>query len=122
MPEGLDFALLWKGVWREGRCYASFSGRTFVTNGDAQPLTTVRRYANTRPNYALETGASAGTCQHLRTRAGYTSTQLGEIVDVNTTIEAGENMEVAIPMENGKRAADHHQSPQQRGYPPARLK
>ncbi len=23
IPEGMDFAVRWKGVWREGRCYDS---------------------------------------------------------------------------------------------------
>ncbi len=24
IPKGLDFAILWNGVWREGRCYGSY--------------------------------------------------------------------------------------------------
>lgn len=38
MPEGMDFAVLWNGVWREGRCYPSSPNRTFVIYQDAQRL------------------------------------------------------------------------------------
>ncbi len=102
MPEGLDFALLWKGVWREGRCYDSFSGRTFVTYDDAQRLPLRAGMHTRRPNYALEQERLLELASTYARELGYTSTQPGEIVDVNTTIEAGENMEVAIPMENGQ--------------------
>src|SRR5712692_4407531 len=81
MPEGLDFAILWEGVWREGRCYASFPGRTFVTYGDTQHLPLRPGMQTRRPNYVLEPErllelASAYACQ-----LGYISTQPGEIVD-----------------------------------------
>jgi hypothetical protein len=35
MPEGMDFAVLWKAIWRQGRCYPSYPDRTFVTYHDA---------------------------------------------------------------------------------------
>lgn len=37
-PDEMDFALLWKGTWRQGRCYPSFPALTFVTYGDAERL------------------------------------------------------------------------------------
>jgi len=100
--EGLDFALLWEGIWREGHCYDSFLGRTFVTYGDAQHLPLHAGMQTRRLNYVLQPEhllelASAYACD-----LGYTSTQPGEIVDVNTIIEVGESIEVAIPMENGQ--------------------
>ena len=102
MPEGLDFALLWNSVWREGRCYDSFSGRMFVTYGDAQRLPLRAGMQTRRPNYALEPEHLLELASIYARELGYTATQPGMIVDVNTTIEAGENMEVAIPMENGQ--------------------
>lgn len=102
LPEGLDFAIWWKGVWREGRCYASFPGRTFVTYGDAHRLTLQPGTQSRRPNYVLELEhllelASAYACE-----LGYTSTQPGVIVDMNMTIEVGESTNIAIPTENGQ--------------------
>jgi hypothetical protein len=102
IPEGLDFALLWKGVWREGRCYASFAGRTFVTYGDAQRLSLRAGMQTRRPNYVLEPECLLELASTYARELGYTSTRPGEIVDVNTTIEAGESAEVAIPTENGQ--------------------
>jgi hypothetical protein len=37
-PEEMDFAVLWNGTGREGRCYASFPDSTFVTLQNAQRL------------------------------------------------------------------------------------
>ena len=102
MPEGLDFAILWNGVWREGRCYASFLGRTFVTYGEAQRLPMRAGMQTQRPNYALEPERLLELASTYARELGYTSTQPGEIVDLNTTIEAGESTEVAIPTVNGQ--------------------
>src|SRR3989442_6857461 len=87
MPEGLDFALLWNGVWREGRCYASFSGRTFVTYGDAQRLPLHTGMQTRRSNYALEPEHLLELPDTYARELGHTSTQPGEIGDLNTTIE-----------------------------------
>ncbi len=102
LPEGLDFAIWWKGAWREGRCYASLPGRTFVTYGDAQRLLLRAGMQTRRPNYVLEAERLLDLASTYARELGYTSTQPGEIVDVNTTIEAGESTEVAIPTENGQ--------------------
>jgi len=102
IPEGLDFALLWKGVWRDGRCFASFAGRTFVTYGDAQRLPLRVGMQTRRPNYELETERLLELASTYVRELGYTCTQPGEIVDVNTTIEVGESVEVTIPTENGQ--------------------
>jgi len=100
MPEGLDFALRWKVVWREDRCCASFLGRTFVTYGDAKRLPLRAGMQARRHNYVLEPERLLEFASTYTRELGYTSTQSGEIVDVNTTIEAGESTEVAIPTEN----------------------
>ena len=100
LPEELDFAISWEGVWREGRCYASFPGRTFVTYGDAQRLPLRAGMQTRRPNYVIEPERLVDLASAYAHELGYTSTQPGVIVDVNTTIEAGESTEVAIPTEN----------------------
>jgi hypothetical protein len=55
-----------------------------------------------RPNYVLEPERLLELANTYASELGYTATQPGEIVDVNTTIEAGESTEVAIPTENGQ--------------------
>ena len=102
IPEGLDFAIWWKGVWCEGRCYASFPGRTFVTYGDARRLPLCAGMQTRRPNYVLEPERLLELASTYARELGYTVTQPGVIVGVNTTIEAGESTEVAIPPENGQ--------------------
>ena len=102
MPEGLDFAILWEGVWREGRCYASFPGRTFVTYGDAQRVPLCAGMQTRRPNYLLELERLLEQAFTYARELGYTTTQPGAIVGGNMTIEAGESTEVAIPIENGQ--------------------
>ena len=111
MPEGLDFAILWKCVWREGR---------YV---DAQRLLPRAGMQTPGPDYALEPKRLLELAITYARELGYTSTEPGEIVDLNTIIEARESMEVAIPTEKKATASgDHHHSLQQRGYPPPHLK
>jgi len=55
MPDGMDFALLWKGTWHEGRCYPSFPDLTFVTYGDAERLPVRAGMLARIPEYTLET-------------------------------------------------------------------
>jgi len=102
IPEGLDFALLWEGLWREGRCYASFAGRTFVTYGNAQRLPLRAGVQTRRPNYVLEPEYLLELASTYVRELGYTSTSPGEIAAVNTTIEVGESTEVAILTEGGQ--------------------
>lgn len=102
IPEGLDFAIWWKGVWCEGRCYASFSGRSFVTYDDAQRVQLCAGMQTRRPNYVLEPEYLLELARTYARELGYTSTQAPVIVEVNTTIEAGESTEVAILTENGQ--------------------
>lgn len=102
LPEGLDFAIRWKGVWHEGRCYASFLGRIFVTYGNAQRVPLCAGMQTRRSNYVLEPERLLDLASTYACELGYTSTQPSVIVDVNTTIEAGESTEVAIPTENGQ--------------------
>lgn len=102
MPEGLDFAIWWKGAWHEGRCYDSFPGRTFVTYGGAQRVPLCAGMQTRRPNYLLELERLLELASTYAREWGYTATQPGIIVEGNTTIEAGESTEVAIPTRNGQ--------------------
>jgi hypothetical protein len=101
-PEGLDFAIWWEGSWHEGRCYASFLGRTFVTYGDARRVLLHDGMQTRRPNYVLEPERLLELTSTYARELGYTATRTGVIMEVNTTIEAGESVEVAIPTENGR--------------------
>lgn len=100
--EGLDFALLWEGIWREGHCYDSFLGRTFVTYGDAQHLPLHAGMQTRRPNYVLQPERLLELASTYARELGYTWTPPGEIVGVNMTIEVGEITEVALSTEDGQ--------------------
>lgn len=102
IPEGLDFAVWWKGAWCEGRCYASFPGRTFVTYGGAQRVTLRAGMQTRRPNYVLEPERLLELASTYARELGYILMQPGVIGGIDTTIEAGESAEVAIPLENGQ--------------------
>ncbi len=84
------------------RCYASLPGRTFVTYGDAQRVPLYAGMQTRRPNYVLEPERLLDLASTYARELGYTATQPGIIAGVNTTIEAGESTEVAIPPENGQ--------------------
>lgn len=54
MVKGLDFAVLWDGDWREGRCYASYPERTFITYKDAQRFPLSPGLSVRLPRYILK--------------------------------------------------------------------
>ena len=84
MPEGLDFAILWKCVWREGRY------------GDAQCLLPHDGLQTPVPDFALEPKRLLELAITYARELGYRATQPGEIVDLNTIIQARESTEDAM--------------------------
>ena len=102
MPEGLDFAILWNGVWREGRCYESYPYRTFVTYGDAQRLPLRAGMFARLPHFTLGPDRLLELANVYACELGYTRIQECTIVGEETTIEAGEYTNVAVHLGNGK--------------------
>lgn len=102
LADGLDFALWWQDGWREGRCYSSIAGRTFVTYGDAQRLPISPGMHTRRSNYVLEHEQLLELASTYACERGYTSTQPGHIVGESTAIAVGENADVAFPTEDGQ--------------------
>lgn len=101
-PEGLDFAILWNGVWHEGRCYESYPYRTFVTYGDAQRLPLRPGMLARLHHYELGQGRLLELASAYAGELGYSPIQECMIVGEETTIEAGEYTNVAIHLGNGK--------------------
>lgn len=99
-PEGLDFAVLWDGIWREGRCYASSPERTFVTSGDAQRLPLHAGIQVRLPLYTLDTEQLLELVRAYAHELGYTPTQEGTIVGEEVRIASGENTDVEVPIGN----------------------
>ena len=102
MPEGLDFAILWNGVWREGRCYDSYPYRTFVTYGDAQRLPLWAGMTARLPHYELGQDRLLELASIYASELGYTCIQGCTIVGEETSIEAGDYTHVAVHLGNGK--------------------
>ncbi|MHB8595793.1 MAG: hypothetical protein ACYDER_03170 [Ktedonobacteraceae bacterium] len=102
LADGLDFALWWQDGWREGRCYSSIAGRTFVTYGDAQRLPLSPGMHTRRSNYVLEHEQLLELADTYASELGYTDRQPGHIVGENTAIAVGENADVTFPMEDGQ--------------------
>jgi hypothetical protein len=100
MPEGMDFAVLWKGVWREGRCYPSYPDRTFVTYQDAQRLPLHAGMQVRMPLYILSTEHLLELARTYVQELGYTPTQKGTIVGTDAAIASGECTQVAVPVGN----------------------
>jgi hypothetical protein len=89
MPEGKDFAVRWKGVWREGRCYDSYPDRTFVTYKDAQRLPLHAGMQVRMPLYILSTERLLELAHAYVHELGYIPTQKGTIVGPDATIASG---------------------------------
>lgn len=100
LPEGLDFAVLWDGVWREGRCYPSSFERSFVTYGDAQRLPLHDGTEVRLPLYTLDTERLLELARAYAYELGYTPTQEGTIVGAEESLASGENTDVEIPIGN----------------------
>jgi len=100
LPEGLDFAVLLDGVWREGRCYASSHDRTLVTYGEAQRLP-IRPGMEVRlPLYTLDAEHLLELARTYAHELGYTPTQEGTIIGEYGSIASGEDTDVAVPVGN----------------------
>lgn len=100
LPEGLDFAVLWDGKWREGRCYASSPERTFVTSTDAQRLPLRAGTVIRLPMYTLDTEQLLELARAYAHELGYTPTWEGTIVGAEESITSGEYTDVEIPIGN----------------------
>jgi len=100
IPEGKDFAVLWKGVWREGRCYPSYPDRTFVTYKEAQRLSLHAGMQVRMPLYILGTERLLELARAYVHELGYTPTQEGTIVGTDAAIASGECTQVAVPVGN----------------------
>ncbi|SRR5579875_1105116 len=103
VPDGLDFAILWNSVWREGRCYNLASGRTFVTYGDAQRLPLRAGMQARIPHYTLGPDRLLELASAYARELGYIPLRECIIVGAAPTIAAGESTDVAIPVENDDR-------------------
>jgi hypothetical protein len=102
LSEGMDFAVLWDGVWREGRCYDSSPDRTFVTYGDAQRLPLHAGLEVRLPLYMLSTERLLELARAYAHELGYTPTQEGAIVGAEATIASGEYARVEIAIGNDR--------------------
>lgn len=100
MPEGMDFAVWWDGEWREGRCYDSSPCRTFVTYKDAERLPLHAGMRARMPLYVLSAKRLLELAHAYVQELGYTPTQEGIIVGIDTTIASGESTRVAVPVGN----------------------
>ena len=98
MPDGMDFALLWKGTWHEGRCYPSFPDLTFVTYGDAERLPVRAGMLARIPEYTLETRRLLSLASDYAHELGYSTSQEPTIIGPSTAIAAGEFTEVALSL------------------------
>jgi hypothetical protein len=98
MPDGMDFALLWKGTWREGRCYPSFPDLTFVTYGDAERLPVRPGMLARIPEYMLETKRLLSLASDYAHELGYPTAQKPTITGPATAIAAGEFTEVGLSL------------------------
>ncbi len=100
MPEGMDFAVLWNGVWREGRCYPSSPNRTFVIYQDAQRLPLCPGMQARMLLYILSTERLLELAREYVQEMGYILSQQGTIVGTDATIASGERTQVAVPVGN----------------------
>ena len=100
MPEGMDFAVIWNGVWREGRCYDSYPDRTFVTYWDTQRLPLCAGMQAHMPLYVLSTERLLELARAYVQELGYNPTQEGTILGTGTAIASGERTQVAVPVGN----------------------
>ncbi len=100
LPEGMDFAVLWNEVWREGRCYDSYPYRTFVTYKDAERLPLHAGMLARVPLYILGTERLLEVAHAYMHELGYTPTQEGTILGTGTAIASGECTQVAVPVGN----------------------
>jgi hypothetical protein len=100
LPEGVDFAVQLDGVWRDGRCYASSPGRTFVTYGDAQRLALHPGMEVRLPLYTLDAEQLLKLARTYARELGYTPTQKGTIIGECESIASGESTDVAVPLGN----------------------
>jgi hypothetical protein len=98
MSEGMDFAVLWKGVWHEGRCYPSYPDRTFVTFKDAQRLSLYADMQVRMPLYILSTEHLLELARAYVQELGCTPTQEGTTVGTDAAIASGESTQVAVPL------------------------
>ena len=100
MPDGLDFAILWNGVWREGRCYHSASGRMSVTYVDAQRFPLRAGMQARIPRYTLGPDRLLELANAYARELGYIPIRECTVVGEDTTITAGESTDVAVPVGN----------------------
>lgn len=100
LPEGLDFAMLWDGIWREGRCYNSSPDRTFVTYRDAQRFPLHAGMEVRLPLYTLDTEQLLELARAYAHELGYTPTQEGTIAGEYASIASGEDAHVEVPIGN----------------------
>jgi hypothetical protein len=98
LPDGLDFALLCNGVWREGRCYNTFPKSTFVTYGDAQRLPLCIGMSARVPRYTLSSMQALELAAAYARDLGDLPLGDGAILGPKTTITAGEHIDCAIPV------------------------
>jgi len=100
LPEGYDFAVLWDGEWREGRCYNSSPRRTFVTYGDAQRLPLHAGMEVRLPLYTLDTEQLLELARAHAYELGYIPTQDGTIVGEYASIASGDDTRAEVPIGN----------------------